>query len=492
MENEKIITDKAKKTKTALDDLPFGTDEQIESMSQTYSKEIPSNISSRMLYNDILRIAWPSMIERTLAAFVAMVAMMMVGNLGPWAIAAVGFASMPRMLMVTMLMGIHVGSTAMIARCRGANDRAKANAYLTQTLIIGIVGSVVIGVAGYAFSDLIIRLMGASEESTLTGGVIYLKIQSAGFIFIGIPITITAALRGVGNTREPMIYNTVAAVVNVLLNFLLIEGRLGFPALGIAGTSIATLAGQAVAAIMAVFVILRKNNYLYLDLKSKIRLDLDKQREILRIGMPTMGEQIILRMGMILVNRIVASLGTNDFSAHQICMNFLNLTMINGESIAISAAALMGQSIGRKRPDIAQAYTSRCRKTGLVFALVLSVLFAVFRNPLTKLYTDEIAVVQTSAFLILILASYQPFLASQFIVSGALRGAGDTFAIAVMNFFFALLMRPILAAIAIYTLDLGAAGAWYTFLIDQVIRSLLISKRFSSGKWKKVFYRKRL
>ena len=487
----KTMTENVKKMTTTLDSVPFGTDEQIEHMTQKFSKELPPNVRSSMLYKDILKIAWPSMIERALAAIVSMVDMMMVGNMGPWAIAAVGLASMPRLLLVTMIMAIHVGSTSMIARSRGANSREKANAYFRQAFILGIVGSLVIGGVGYALSDVAIQLMGAADNETLVGGITFLKIQCAGFIFIGIPITITAALRGIGNTRAPMIYNMIAAGINVLLNFLLIEGRFGFPRLGIAGTSIATVAGQGVAAVIAICIVLRKNNYIYLEFKKMFKINVDQQRDILKIGMPAMGEQVILRSGMILVNRVIAALGTNDFAAHQICMNFLNLTIINGESISTSATMLMGQSIGKKRPDMAQAYTSRCQKTGLVFALILSVFFIFLRHPLTKLYTDNAEVIQASVFLILILAIYQPFQAAQFIVSGALRGAGDTFAIAVVNFFCALLLRPILAAVAVFALDLGVAGAWYAFLIDQIIRSFVISRRFSSGKWKKVFFIKK-
>ena len=330
---EKTIKSEAKKITTALDNLPFGTDEQIENMPQRYSKELPAEVNSRMLYGDILKIAWPSAIERTLAAVVTMVAMMMVGNLGPWAIAAVGFASMPRMLLVTAIMAIHVGTTTMIARSRGANNREQANSYFKQAMLLGIVSSIIVGVAGFATSELLIRLMGATEGLPLEGGVTFLRIQSAGFIVIGIPITITAALRGVGNTRTPMIYNTVAAGVNILFNFLLIEGRFGFPALGIAGASLAMLAGQAVATVIAIGFVLCKNNFIYLDFKKLFKIDLEQQRKILRIGMPTLGEQFILRLGMILVTRVIATLGTNDFTAHQITMNLMNLTIIAGESL---------------------------------------------------------------------------------------------------------------------------------------------------------------
>ena len=488
MENENSKVNNEKKVITTLDSLPFGTDEQIENMTQKYTKALPAGVSSKMLYQDILRIAWPSLIERTLAAFAAMVNMMMVGHLGPWAITSVGLASMPRMLMLTMIMAINIGSTALIARSRGAGNREKANSYLKQAIILGCTGSVIVGAAGFAASGAIIRLMGAPDESTLIGGTIFLRIQSAGFIFIGIPITITAALRAIGNTRTPMIYNMTAAGINILFNILLVEGRWGFPRLEVAGTSIATLAGQVVASVIAIIVIFNRKSYIHLDLKTPFRINIDEIRDILKIGIPAMGEQVILRTGMILVNRVIAVLGTNDFAAHQIVMNFLSITMINGESISTSATTLMGQSIGKRRPDLAQAYTSRCRRTGLLFSFIIMVFFICFRHPLTKLYTTDADVVRTSAFVILILASYQPFQAAQFIVSGALRGAGDTFAVAVANFICALILRPVLASVAILVLHMGVDGAWYAFLIDQIIRSAIITMRFNSGKWKKVFF----
>ena len=487
MENGKQVESKEKKVVTTLDNLPFGTDELIENMPRKYSNELPDGVTSRMLYGDILRIAWPSMIERTLAAFAAMVNMMMVGQLGPWAITSVGLASMPRMLMVTMIMALNIGSTAHIARSRGAGNREKANAYLRQAILLGCAASVAIGALGFSLSELLVRLMGAPDEVTLKSGTTFLQIQSAGFIFIGIPITITAALRGVGNTRAPMIYNMIAAGINIVFNLLLVEGRWGFPRLEVAGTSIATLAGQVVASIIAIVIIIRKDNYIHLDLRTPFKINTAQMQEMLQIGMPAVGEQVILRTGLILVNRVVAELGTNDFAANQIVMNFQSITMINGESISTSATTLMGQSIGKRHPDLAQAYTSRCRRTGLAFSFVIAVFFIVLRHPLTRLYTDNADVVATSAFVILILAAYQPFQAAQFIVAGALRGAGDTFAVAVVNFICALILRPVLAAIAVLFLNMGVAGAWYAFLIDQIIRSFIISKRFSSGKWKKVF-----
>jgi len=488
MEPEVTVTSKAKKVVTTLDSLPFGTDEQLQNMTQKVSKELPVGIKSRMLYKDIMVIAWPAMAERAFAAVASMISMIMVGSLGPWAIASIGLAMMPRFLMFTVVVALNIGTTALIARSRGAGDQAKANSYLRQAAIMGVVCSIAVGAVGYIFAEPLIRLMGATEDAALVGGTVFLQIQSLGFIFVGIPVTITAALRGIGDSRSPMIYNTVATIINIFLNFLLIEGNWGFPRLEIVGASIAVILGQVAATLIALFIIMRKRNYISLNPMMPIRINWLQLRDILRIGIPAMGEQVILRTAMMVVNRIVASLGTNDFAAHHIATNFMTFTMINGESFSTSATTLIGQSIGKKRPDMAQAYTSRCRKSGLIGAIVLGTFFIFLRQPLAGLYTDYVEVIQTSVQLILILALLQPFQASQFIVSGALRGAGDTFAVAVVNFVSALVLRPILAAVAIFILGLGAAGAWYAFLVDQVVRSFLIMLRFNSGKWKKVFF----
>jgi len=478
---------KTKKITTTLDSMPFGTDEQIQNMTKKFSKELPAGVVSRLLYKDILVIAWPAMAERAFAAVAGMISMMMVGSLGPWAIASIGLAMMPRFLMFTVLVALNIGTTALVARSRGAGDQAKANSYLRQAMIMGVVCSVAVSIIGYFFAEQLIRLMGAMDDETLIGGTIFMQIQAIGFIFVGIPVTITAALRGIGDSRSPMIYNTVATVINIILNFLLIEGRWGFPRLELAGASIAAVAGHVVATGIAISVIMRKKNYISLNIKMPVRINWQHQRDIFRIGAPALGEQFILRFAMILVNRIVAELGTNDFAAHHITTNFMTFTLIIGEGFSTSATTLMGQSIGKKRPDMAQAYISRCRKSGLIGAIITALFFVVLRHPLTGLYTDDYEVIQTSVFLILILAIIQPFQASQFIVSGALRGAGDTFAVAVVNFFSALLLRPTLAVIAIFVLDWGVAGAWYAFLADQFVRSFLIMLRFTSGRWKKVF-----
>ena len=153
----------------------------------------------------------------------------------------------------------------------------------------------------------------------------------------------------------------IANGVNVCFNWLLIYGNLGFPALGVAGASIATVIGQFVAFAIAISVILKGNGFLKLEFRKGFKPDRGVLGDILNIGLPAMVEQLLMRAGIIIYAKTVASLGTVAYATHQVCMNIQALSFMTGQAFAVSATTLMGQSLGKRRYDMAQAYTSRTR-----------------------------------------------------------------------------------------------------------------------------------
>ena len=157
-------------------------------------------------------------------------------------------------------------------------------------------------------------------------------------------------------------------------------------------------------------------------------------------------------------SKAVASLGTVEFAAHQVCMNIQSLTMMNGQVFSISSTSLTGQSLGKKRPDMAQAYTTRCKRCGMAIAITLGILFVIFGRPLSGLYTNDATCITLCIQILWIVAFIQPFQSSQFIVAGALRGAGDTKFVAKLTFFTVMLLRPGLALLAINVFSLGLPG----------------------------------
>lgn len=465
---------------------PGNDDENSHGKGEKVSKYLPPEVNSSMLYHDIVQIAWPSLVELILTQLASMVDMIMVGRLGPWAISAVGLTTQPKFLMMTMFIAMNVGATALVARYRGEGNRKKANTVLNQAMLLTFILSLAASIVVFIFAEPMVRFMGAADAKTLEGGTIYLKIQMVGFLFMALTSTITATLRGIGNSRTAMIYNLIANVINVIFNYLLIFGHWGFPKLGVAGASLATIIGQFVAFILAMMAVLRGDQYLHLQIKECLKPNWKYLKSIFNIGIPAMIEQLVMRTGIIIYSKTVASLGTVAFATHQICMNIQAMSFMNGQAFGVSATSLMGQSLGKKRPDMAQAYSSRTRYLGMIISLILGVVFFFFGRPIVSLYTDDPSVINQGAKILKLVALIQPFQSTQFILSGALRGAGDTKATAIITFITILLLRPGLALLCINVLHLGLEGAWLALAADQIVRSTLIVIRYRSGKWKNI------
>lgn len=527
-----------KMVKTYLDEIEAGTPEMQEAEEHKTKKErrqLPPGAESKTLYKDIIRIAWPSLIELTLASLVSMVDMMMVGNIpgsGVSAMSAVSLATQPRFLFLMLIMSLNTGVTAVIARARGAGRHDEANDVLRQAMVMTFLIAIPATIGGYFASEPLIRFMSAGgiAESTIELSTKYLQIQMLGFVTMAIPSTITASLRGTGNSRTPMVYNMTANVVNVFLNWVLIYGKLGAPAMGVEGASLATVIGQGVSCVMALYAVISRRSYLHLTFR-KFKVNFTILKQIFKVGLPALGEQGIMRVGMIVFTRIVTGLGEVNLTTHQVCMNIQSLSFMTGQAFAVSSTTLVGQSLGKLRSDMAEHYSRRCRRLGLYVAIGLMLIFAVFGGQVVKLYNgsiymegggidmSKVQVIVLGSLIMLFVAALQPIQSSQFILAGGLRGAGDTRSTAMISLITMLIVRPLIGfalvtwlgwgeinfslptwasnTVAFLTgvpkditstvqVNLGLVGAWIAVAADQCLRSFLVLLRYNSGKWKKI------
>ena len=190
--------------------------------------------ASKEVYSIALKTAWPSMLETFLAGLVGLFDTVMVGalggTLGDDAIAGVGITGQPRMILFAAIFSLNIGVTAVVARRRGEEDKKKANETLMQSLIVCFFIVVVMGALGFFFARPLMLLAGAKEGTRILDfAVQYFKITSIGFVFSSLGLVMNAAQRGSGNTRISMYTNITANVVNLVFNYLLINGNFGFP-----------------------------------------------------------------------------------------------------------------------------------------------------------------------------------------------------------------------------------------------------------------------
>ncbi len=437
---------------------------------------------SRDIYRRTLQTAWPAAVESVLVTLVGAVDTIMVGGVGAEAIAAVGITNQPKLILMALIMSLNVGVTAVVARRRGENNRQGALACLKQSLVISVGISLLLSVLGFLFATPLLHIAGAGED-ILKDAVTYFRVLMCGIMLTSISLTINAAQRGCGNTKISMRTNLTANIVNVFFDYLLIGGHLGFPQMGVAGAALATVLGNLVACVMSVWSVTKKDTFLTIKGWHGWAFDRKTVKSVMNISSGAMVEQVFMRVGFFVYAAIVARLGTIAFSTHQICMNIISLSFSFGDGLGIAAASLVGQSLGARRSDMAIIYGKTAQRVAFAASTLLFFLFIFGRRFLVMLFTDEAAIIAQGAVILVIIAFTTHAQTSQVVMTGSLRGAGDTKFVALTAFLSIAIVRPTLTWLLCMVASLGLSGAWIALLIDQYMRMSFNLARFSHGKW---------
>lgn len=441
--------------------------------------ELPSE---KQIVKNALDVAWPSVLESFFVCLAGVVDTIMVGTLGSYAIAAVGLTIQPKFMGLALFISLNVAVSAIVARRKGENDRESANRVVRMALLFTICATFVISAIFMIFADPIVRLMG-SQADTHDSAVAYLRIIMGGLIFSTVSLVLNAAQRGAGNTRIAMTTNLISNSVNVVFNYLLIGGNFGFPKLGIQGAAIATVIGTVLACALSIRSVLHKDGFIYLGAVKGWIADRTNINSLLNVGSSAFVEQICMRVGFMLFSMVVAYLGTTELAAHQIGANMMSMSFSFADGFSVASVTLIGQSLGRKRPDMAKIYGNVCQKCGLICAFAVSIVFFFFGREIFLLYSSEAAILDYGDIIMKILSIMLFFQIEQVVQFGCLRGAGDTKFTAAVSLISVAIIRPGASWLLCYPLGFGLIGAWIGTFCDQMVRFILSFIRFHQGKW---------
>ena len=437
----------------------------------------------------VIKIAWPVLIELLLGSLFGMVDMMMLGRISDNALAAasvtsVGITNQSLFMGLSLVQALNVGGTAMISRYYGAKQNHRIENVLKHVMLFSMLAlAIPLSILGLVFTDYIMVFIGAQAD-TLQAGRIYFKIIMVGFIFQSLNMSISAALRGIGETKIPMRVNLICNFLNVIGNAILIYGLFGFPRLGVTGAGISTALSNLIASLFLFRHIIKGERGIKLNINKRFKYDKNIMYNLIKIGVPASLEQMTLRIGVILFIKIVASLGTVIYAAHQIALSILSLSFQPGQAFGIAAATLVGKELGANNNKKAEEYAKATRKMGSMISTFMAVIFFFFGAQIVSLYSKDPMIIRNSSAALKIIALVQPFQSSQLILAGALRGAGDTFWPLVSTFFGIVLIRVVIAYVLVNIYGYGLIGAWIAIFIDQFIRWMFIYIRFKTDKWK--------
>lgn len=444
--------------------------------------ELPGN---RAAYSAFIKLAWPAMLESMFVALAGFIDTMMVSRASDTAVAAVGVTTQPRLLFYMAFFAICAATVAIVSRRYGEKRKEDANRCAAQTLTIGVFVAIVEGVLAFIVAEPLLLFSGAQAD-TLQEATVYFKISLIGMFFNSFGNILNAAQRGTGRTKITMRSSIIGNAINVVLNYFLIGGVWIFPALGVKGAAIATLIGQFSSFVISLCSFWGKNSYLRLRPAYFFAFEKETLHALLRVGSGAGVEQVFMRVGMFLFAKVVADLGTEAMTTHQICMNIITISFACGDGLGAAASAMVGQNLGRGRPDLSLLYGKVAQRIAWLFSGILFVLFFTCGRAFMGWFTDVPAIIEEGVLILYVVAFVSLAQVSQVIFTGSLRGAGDTRYNAIVSFFSIDLMRPILAFVLCNVFSVGVIGAWFALALDQYLRFILVTVHFYHGKWMKI------
>lgn len=463
----------------------------------------PLNITdgSRSVPMTIILLAWPVFIEQVFTTLVSFADTAMVGSLGKEATAAISISNSPIFLLNGVIMALGIGLTTMVAHAVGSGDHNRVKSLMRHAFLVVLYIGIPISVLVAALSRAIPLWMGAGPD-IIDAATNYNLIVSAGRIFMLASMTLNSAFRGYGDTKTPMILNIIMNVVNVVGNFLLIYPTRTISVLGIElkmigagwgveGAAAATALGMAISGILALVVAFKKSNPYHVAVSGVMDLKPDKEltSQIFKISLPAMLERIFMSSSGIIVSSSLATLGTASIAANSLYSSAESLSFMPAFAFQTAITTLTGQSLGAKKPELAQKFLKWTLIMGTVVMAIASVGLYVFADPLIGVFTPDQGVIALAAECLRIMAVIQIPQMVAWTLAGMLRGAGDTksgfYITAATNWG----IRALCAVLLVRVFHQNLIAYCYVIDIEIMVRLLLMYLRYKSGKWKTIMDR---
>lgn len=414
-------------------------------------------------------------------------------------LAAIGLVSYILWLIPCLFGAVAIGATAMIARFVGGGNQPLAVRVMHQSLVIGVGLAAAVTLFFAVLGEPFIRLLQLPDDAARLASW-YLLILTPVIPAMMVEQVGIACLRGAGDTLSGFLAMTVVNVVNVILSAGLVTGWGPFPRLGWTGLAVGTACGYATAGALILMLLLAGRAGLPLRW-SQLKPDRELIRRILRIGAPGGADMTAVVLCHLWFLSIVNSLGVVAAAAHGLGIRIESLAYLPGTAFQVAAATLAGQHLGagdyrRATRSVLTAClvcVGLMSGAGLLFYFGGHWLAALFLGP----RASEAQALTVP--LLKIVALSQPSLALTMVLTGALRGAGDTrwpLAFTFLGFLGVRIPLAYLLAwdeatlpffdITLPGMGLGVIGAWYAMIADVIVRSLLVLLRFFEGGWRMV------
>lgn len=400
------------------------------------------------------------------------------------ALAALGFAIQVVFLLMVAMLGLIVGTVALVARAYGGGDTQRLSHLLVQSTMLTVIVGVGVGALGALLAEPILRALGASADVAELGAE-YLRPLMLGTPFFYLTLLYAGILRGVGNTRIPFLVALGANVVNAVLNYGLILGNLGLPAMGVTGSAIGTVIAQLFNVVMLV-IVLRSGSIPNLRLPLELRpIDKPLAVDLFKIGWPAALDMLVLNAGFLTAIALLGRIDQITVAAHGLGLRVQALAFVPGLGVGQATGAMVGQALGAGDVDRARKIANASMLLCAAIMTALALILFVAAYPVIHVFdvAPGSALEGYSVEWIHVLGYTMVPASVNIALMGLLQGAGATRTSLRINVWSTLVIQVPLAYLFGFAFDWGAYGVWMSFPVGAAAKSLLNYIELRRERW---------
>ncbi|WHX76374.1 MATE family efflux transporter [Bacillus safensis] len=448
--------------------------------SQTLSYE-KVQAKDEKTHPSLFALTWPIFIEISLYMLMGSADTLMLSQYSDNSVAAVGVSNQLLNLLIVMFSFITTGTTIVIAQLLGADRKQEATQVAYVSLGTNFLISFFISLLMFMLAVPILNMMGLSSE-LMPDAAVFLQIVGLLSFIQALIMTYSAILKSYGYTRDTMYVTIGMNLLNVAGNYLVIFGPFGFPVLGVMGVAFSTSLARLIG-LMAMILIVRRRIGLRFSLKSMFHIQRTHLKRLLKIGIPSAGEQLSYNGSQMIITLFITFMGTQALAAKVYTQNLMMFIMLFGAAISQGTQILIGRHIGAKEFDAAYR---RCMKSlywAIAISLLSSTALSLSSTHLLTFFTSNHEIIQIAATLLLLTIILEPGRSFNMVIINSLRAAGD----AKFPVYMAMISMwgiglPIAYLLGIQ-LEMGLIGIWISFIVDEWVRGIFMYRRWRSRVW---------
>ncbi|NLJ95916.1 MAG: MATE family efflux transporter [Clostridiales bacterium] len=433
---------------------------------------------------DLKKLIIPLIIEQILAVTVGMADGIMVARVGEAAVSGVSIVDSISVLLIGLFSALATGGAVVSSQFLGQKRNKEASLAGEQLIMVSLALSLLITVITLIGRYQILNILfGDVEYDVMVNARIYFFYSALSYPFLAIYNGCAALFRSMGNSKISMKISVIANILNVIGNAILIFGF----NMGVAGAAISTLVSRIFSSVMLLILISNKSLPIHIGNMLKFRPNMYLIKRILKIGVPNGMENSVFQVGKVLVQGIVASLGTSSITANSISSNIGGFGVLPGSAIGLALITVVGQCVGAGDYDGVKKYTKKLMKTTHIIMAGINLIIIFLIPSILKIYnvSDETAAIASTLMLYHCILS-TIFWPPSFSLPNALRAAGDVKFTMWISMISMWVWRIGFSYILAIVFEMGVLGVWIAMTIDWVFRGACFVYRISKEKYRTI------